>query len=123
MAKKAKKNPKEEEKENLEGGQTNLGFEPDIVKTKSKEDISTLNKNLDNEATIKTETVTKKKKFKEKSKAEHRIENDLFEEEKTKKNKKKSSGKKSSSKKRNKLRLCLPLSGFKTKSRRGFKEK
>ena len=53
---KRKKKTSQEEKENVESadleGQTNLGFEPcepgDIVKTRSKEDISTLNKNLAN---------------------------------------------------------------------------
>ena len=52
---KRKKKTSQEEKENEGGdlqGQTNLGFEPcepgDIVKTRSKEDISTLNKNLAN---------------------------------------------------------------------------
>ena len=54
---KRKKKTSQEEKENVESGeglqgQTNLAFEPcetgDIVKTISKEDISTLNKNLAN---------------------------------------------------------------------------
>ena len=52
---KRKKKTSQEEKENVGNdlqGQTNLGFEPcepgDIVKTRSKEDISTLNKNLAN---------------------------------------------------------------------------
>ena len=50
MAKKKRKSSKENP-ENQQG-QTNLGFEPceteNIVKTRSKEDISTLNKNLAN---------------------------------------------------------------------------
>ena len=52
---KRKKKTSQEEKENVGSdlqGQMNLGFEPcepgDIVKTRSKEDISTLNKNLAN---------------------------------------------------------------------------
>ena len=99
MAKGKKKNSQEKKEDVLELekhpsqtkiGQTNLGFEPcepgDIVKSRSKEDISTLNKNLDDTDNLK---VTKKKKFKEKSNSE-RIENDLFDgENKTKKKTKK----------------------------------
>ena len=56
MAKRKKKTSQEEKENVVESadleGQTNLGFEPcepgDIVKTRSKEDISTLNKNLAN---------------------------------------------------------------------------
>ena len=81
MAKKKRKSSKEERDEE---GKTNLGFEPcepgDIVKTRSKEDISTLNKNLVEEGVSKTK-VTKKKKFKNSS---ERIENDLFERENAK---------------------------------------
>ena len=88
-------------------GQTNLAFEPcepttatgDIVKSRSKEDISTLNKNLDDSKDEKKLKVTKKKKFK----SSERIENDLFEsgnDEKTKKRTKKTSsaGRKSNKK-------------------------
>ena len=96
MAKKKRKSSKENP-ENQQG-QTNLGFEPceteNIVKTRSKEDISTLNKNLteDNETKPK---VTKKKKFKSDS---ERIENDLFEGEPKKRSKKKRSSKKAPTK-------------------------
>ena len=56
MAKRKKKSSQEEKENVVESvdleGQTNLGFEPcepgDIVKSRSKEDISTLNKNLAN---------------------------------------------------------------------------
>ena len=55
MAKKKRKSSKEERDGE---GKTNLGFEPcepgDIVKTRSKEDISTLNKNLVEEGVSKT---------------------------------------------------------------------
>ena len=87
MAKKKRKSSKEEE------GKTNLGFEPcepgDIVKSRSKEDISTLNKNLTEDKSPKPK-VSKKKKFKNDS---DRIENDLFEGEPKKRSKKKRSKK------------------------------
>ena len=93
MAKKKRKSSKENQAENKEGGETNLGFEPcetgDIVKTRSKEDISTINKNLTDDTERKPK-VTKKKKFKSDS---ERIENDLFEGETKKKSKKKRSKK------------------------------
>ena len=65
----------------IAAGQTNLGFEPcepgDIVKSRSKEDISTLNKNLKEEG---EEGVKPKLGKKKKFKGSDRIENDLFEE-------------------------------------------
>ena len=92
MAKKKRKSSKEEKVDD-EGGQTNLGFEPcepgDIVKSRSKEDISTINKNLTEDKSPKPK-VSKKKKFKNNS---DRIENDLFEGEPKKKSKKKRSKK------------------------------
>ena len=103
MAKGKKKISRENEETQ---GQTNLGFElgetGDIVKTKSKEDISTLNKNLAENQDFETENnpskLSKKKKFKEKNSAEKRIENDLFDgrnEEKGEKKRKKKRSKKS----------------------------
>ena len=94
MAKKKRKSSKENQE-----GETNLGFEPceteNIVKTRSKEDISTLNKNLTEDNQTKPK-VTKKKKFKTDS---ERIENDLFEGEPKKRSKKKNDPNKSSIKK------------------------
>ena len=104
---KRKKKTSQDEKENVESvglqGQTNLGFEPcepgDIVKTRSKEDISTLNKNLANPLEGENgenlqPKVTKKKKFKDKN--SERIENDLFAGENKGKSKKSSTKKKRS---------------------------
>jgi jouberin len=76
-------------------GHLNLAFEPcepgDIVKSRSKEDISTLNKNL--KELEKTPKVNKKKKFNKDGQTE-RIQNDLFEGEGTKRRSKKKGGSK-----------------------------
>ena len=97
MAKsKKQKTSNVENKEN--NAHDNLAFElcetENITKTKSKEDISTLNKNLaknENEEESEKPAKIKKKKFKNNP---ERIENDLFEEKPKKKSKKKRSSKK-----------------------------
>ncbi len=92
-------------------GRDNLGFEvtepvTDIVKTRSKEDISTIKNNLAEAGEASggksKEKVHKKKKFRDRSAEGGRLENELFTEGEVVKSKRKSSKKKGSTKRRSK---------------------